>query len=635
LYNCTIFNAPKTKEHALPEATNNFLSDIHDDAYEAPYLERRLTAESLVNAAGRGGESLDGRWNFGVDWYDSCKRAKWFAAADRDADGRPTPVDYDWEAWDRLAVPACWNLERPELLYFEGSGIYTRTFRYLPRTPGERSFLYFEGAAYRTTVFLNGRCLGSHDGASTPFNAEITDAVRADNRIIVVVESRRRADRVPAENTDWFNYGGLYRSVRLLRLPPAFIADWFLRLAPDGGGLALDAEIAAPPSGAPAEGILRLSIAELGLAADLPVRSGRAAGRVAAAPKLWSPESPKLYGVELTFLPTAAPGAAAAPVAATAPGAAATTAADSVADRIGFRDIRVRGRDILLNGRPIFLKGISVHEDRFDLGKTTDEATIRAALAHLKELHGNFLRLAHYPHDARFARLADEAGVLLWEEVPVYWAIAFADPAAYADAANQLAELVKRDRNRASVAVWSVGNENADSDARLGFMSRLAALARELDGSRPVSAACLIDHVNLRIADRLAAHLDLIGVNEYYGWYDPDFGKLPRILANSDPAKPVVITEFGGDARSGERGTVDDLWTEDKQAELYRRQTAVIAACPYVKGMTPWILYDFRCPRRLNRYQEGFNRKGLVAADRTTKKLAFEVLAAFYAGFEA
>jgi beta-glucuronidase len=162
-------------------------------------------------------------------------------------------------------------------------------------------------------------------------------------------------------------------------------------------------------------------------------------------------------------------------------------------------------------------------------------------------------------------------------------------------------------------------------------MSRLAAAARALDGTRPVSAACLVDHERLAIADRLADSLDIIGVNEYYGWYDPDIAKLPRMLENSKPAKPVIVCEFGADARLGQRGSVDDLFTEDKQARLYEEQVAVIGACPYIKGMSPWILYDFRCPRRLNRYQEGFNRKGLVDADRVSKKKAFGVLASFYA----
>jgi beta-glucuronidase len=594
----------------MAEIRANYQAEIHDGDYAAPYAAKRLDSRGLIDISGRETESLNGRWNFGADWYDTCLRARWFLEERSDGSGRPLPLDYDWEAWETMAVPSCWNLEREELRYFEGSGIYTRRFRYLPRSQGERAFLRFEGAQYRTVVFLNGLCLGSHDGGSTPFCVEITGAVRPDNRIIVVVEARRRRDRVPEENTDWFNYGGIYRDVFFIRTPETFIRDWFLRflpevgLAPDGrpGTIALDLRLEGAD-----EADVRLRIPELGIDASAPARNGSASLRVSASPELWRPESPRLYGFEIEW------------------------GKDRVGDRIGFRDIRVEGREILLNGKPIFLKGICVHEDHAITGKTTDEATIRAAIARAKELNCNYLRLAHYPHDGRFARIADEEGMLLWAEVPVYWAIDFANPAVYAEAENQLAELVLRDRNRASVAIWSVGNENADSDERLSFMSRLAASARRLDGTRPVSAACLVDREELAIRDRLADALDIVGVNEYYGWYDPDFEKLPRMLANSEPDKPVVICEFGGDARAGFRGSSDELFSEDMQSRLYVRQLEAIAACPYVKGMSPWILYDFRSPRRLNRHQEGFNRKGLIDADRVTKKKAFAVLRDFYA----
>jgi beta-glucuronidase len=221
---------------------------------------------------------------------------------------------------------------------------------------------------------------------------------------------------------------------------------------------------------------------------------------------------------------------------------------------------------------------------------------------------------------------------LLWEEIPVYWSIAFDNPETYRDAENQLRELILRDRNRAAVILWSVGNENADTESRLSFMSRLVQTAKALDESRLVSAACLINHEKLLIQDRLAEYLDVIGINEYYGWYDPDFNKLPKILNNSRPDKPVIICEFGGGARLGQRGSVDDLFTEDKQKSLYEQQVQAIKQCPYIAGISPWILYDFRCPRRLNRYQQGYNRKGLIDADRTSRKLAFNVMRQFYRG---
>ncbi|MDR2702089.1 MAG: hypothetical protein LBB72_06640 [Spirochaetaceae bacterium] len=614
------------------EKAGNFQAGIHSTGYESEYLEARLDASSLVNITGRETESLNGRWNFAPDLYDTCRRNHWYRDERFDASGNELPLDYDWEGWERITVPSSWNLAKPELLYFEGSGVYTRTFRYFPKTKDERLLLVFEGAAYRTSVFLNGKIIGTHDGASTPFNADISAIVKTDNRIVAVTDARRSPLRIPADNTDWFNYGGIYRDVYLVRLPPVFIKDWFVRLAPDGNfsTILADIEIAdtggvnsgditagGVNAGGNVNGTALLEIPGLSVKQKIAVKDGKGTAAISARPELWSPENPKLYDVSISFSAGGFDGTAGG-------------IADMVMDRIGFREIKAKGQEIFLNGKKVFLRGVCVHEDHFSLGKTTTAETIRETIRDLKEMNGSYLRLAHYPHDRRFARIADEEGVLLWEEVPVYWTVAFDNPAVYTDAENQLSELLLRDRNRASVIIWSVGNENADTDSRLAFMSGLVQKAKTLDDSRLVSAACLVNHEKLLIQDRLGDFLDVIGINEYYGWYDPDFEKLPRLLANSKPEKPVLICEFGGDARSGQRGSKDQLWTEDHQKQLYEKQTEVFKKCPYIAGISPWILYDFRCPRRLNRYQEGFNRKGLIDAERKKRKAAFYVMQKFY-----
>ncbi|MDR1466124.1 MAG: hypothetical protein LBI40_00670 [Treponema sp.] len=595
----------------MGEKPGNYQAEFHNTDYETEYLSPRLDASGLINLAGRKTESLNGKWNFTADLYDTCRRAHWFKGECFDTVSNKKPVDWDWEGWSRISVPASWNLERPELLYFEGFGVYTRTFRYTPQYQDERLFLCFEGVAYSASIFLNGVFVGSHNGASTPFNVDISEKIKTDNRIIVVADARRSPYRIPMENMDWFNYGGIYRDIYLVRTPKVFIKDWFIRLVPDGTYTNIAVDIVLSEN--IGDSVL-LEIPGLSIREKISIQNGYGSLYFCAKPELWSPEVPKLYDVLLTYN-------------------IGMGRTDVVCDTIGFREIRVNGHDILLNGKKIFLKGISVHEDHIILGKTTNDEIIRSTIRDLKEMHGNYLRLAHDPHSRRFAEIASEEGVMLWEEIPVYWAIAFDNPDTYQDAENQLTELILRDRNRASVILWSVGNENADTDSRLTFMSKLAQMVKSLDDSRLVSAACLINHKELQIQDRLTDFLDVIGINEYYGWYDPDISKLSRILINSEQSKPVVICEFGGDARLGQRGSTYDLFTEDKQKAVYDQQITAIKQCPYIAGITPWILYDFRSPRRSNRYQQGFNRKGIIDADRKSRKLSFDVMCQFYKGF--
>jgi beta-glucuronidase len=283
-----------------------------------------------------------------------------------------------------------------------------------------------------------------------------------------------------------------------------------------------------------------------------------------------------------------------------------------------------------LNGNKIILKGISIHEESVLNGKAITVDEIKENFNILKDLNCNYARLAHYPHTEKASRIADQIGLLLWEEIPVYWAIDFGNKLTYEDAQNQLIELIKRDQNRASVIIWSVGNENPDTDERLEFMKSLALKAKVTDPSRLVSAACLVDRINLVIIDRLAEYLDIIGVNEYYGWYEPDINDLKKLFNNSKPEKPVIISEFGADARAGARGSADDLWTEDKQLSVYNIQFSTFKEIPYIKGISPWILFDFRCPRRNNPFQQFYNRKGLLSEDKKIKKMAYYCLKDFY-----
>ncbi|MEO1112492.1 MAG: glycoside hydrolase family 2 TIM barrel-domain containing protein [Pseudomonadota bacterium] len=582
----------------------NALQALHDEDYDLPFNTQSLNHDSLIFMGGRACESLNGNWNFCVDLLDTGLRQKWFAMLPEAPENRTEPWDYDPYMGETVPVPSNWAVLKDKWYFFEGSAWYTRPLDVETLDEDKRRFLHFGAASYDCKIFLNGAFLGNHYGASTPFCVELTGLLNPGrNWLMACVNNTRTRDRVPMRNTDWFNYGGLYRDVSLFETPRALIKDFFLYLVPDGtfSNVCAEVEVCGATSGE-----ARLSIPGLSVEATIPVRDGRGRITLAVRPELWSPDSPVLYDTDLIF------------------------GADRVSDRVGFRQIERDGTEILLNGEPLFLRGISVHEDDAALGKVTNEADLRRRFEHARDLGCNYLRLAHYPHDGLAARLADELGFLLWEEIPVYWAIDFANPATLRDAENQLTELIKRDRNRASVIIWSVGNENPDTDARLDFMRGLAETARKLDPTRLTSAACLVNHAANRIEDRLTDHIDIIGLNEYYGWYEENFDDLAAIGRNSDPGKPVVISETGADGVIGENGPERGLFSEDYMAEVYRKQIAVLRELDYVKGMSPWILYDFRVERRQNIFQNGYNHKGLIAADKKTKKKAFHILADYY-----
>lgn len=600
-YNKNIIIIPIKRESKTMDKPKIYMSDIHLEDYTEQYEGKQATADTMIFDSGRRRTLLNGEWQYAVDQYDTCLRQQWFKEKRFDENGYTIPVDYSFDEWPVMHLPCCWNTLEEKYLLYDGSMVFTRKFLYAPKD--EKVVLKVGAANYLCRVFLNGEYVGMHRGGSTPAYFDITDFLEKENRIMLVVDSTRRAEQVPTENTDWFNYGGVYRDIELIYLPQTHIKDFKIALVPDStySKISASLELSDVVSGA-----AELSIEELGIKEQIQIEDGAGAIVIEAKLELWTPENPKLYEVKVSC------------------------GEDCVSDKIGFREIKVEQREILLNGKPIFLRGISCHEESVENGKAlTDEERIEN-IKLAKELGCNFMRIAHYPHSERMAKLADELGILLWEEIPVYWAIRFEREKTYEDAQNQLMELMKRDWNRASVIVWSVGNENADTDERLSFMSRLANCAHELGGNRLVSAACLVDSEKNMIADRLIEYLDVIGINEYCGWYTPDFEKLPQLMENSDPQKPVIITEFGADALPKHHGTIADKGTEECQAYVYERQIETLRHIDYIKGMTPWILYDFRCPRRTSYIQNYYNRKGLLSADKKYKKMAFDILQKFY-----
>jgi beta-glucuronidase len=580
---------------------------------------RAQVAPLIANIGGRSTTSLNGRWQAIVDPYDvgfldyraqPLKNNNAFFKNYKPK-SKSELVEYDFDTAGYLNVPGDWNTQRESLLFYEGSVWYKRSFDFA-KSPKKRLFVHFGAVNYQASVYLNGEELGQHEGGFTPFDFEITDRVRAqDNFLILRVNNTRGIDQVPTVNTDWWNYGGITRPVTLVEVPETFIQDYSLQLEKGStnqikGWLQLN--------GPQLRQSVTLRISETGLSKTFQAHGG---GRVEfsfrANLTLWSPENPKLYTVELS------------------------TETDHLTERIGFRSIAVRGTDILLNGKPLFLRGISIHEESpLRSGRAWSEDDARTLLGWARELGCNFVRLAHYPHNEAMLRMADQMGVLVWEEVPVYWTIQWENAGTLRNAGNQLYELITRDRNRAALIIYSVANETPISEARNRFLSQLIQQAHSSDPTRLVSAALQEEEVqnggrlSIRINDPIASELDVMGGNEYIGWYAHSIPDLDTTDWSSKYDKPMILSEFGADALFGKHGDAQIRWTEEYQGALYQHQIAMLKRIPFLCGTTPWILKDFRSPRRtLPGIEDYFNRKGLLS-DHGEKKKAFFVLQEFY-----
>ena len=575
-------------------------------------------APQIVNVYGRKTISLDGLWKTIVDPYENgyynyrmaphSDEASYFADKDFDAD-RTVLYEYNFNTGRNLIVPGDWNTQRDDLYYYEGTIWYRNVFDYRPRND-KRTFIYFGAANYEAIVGLNGKKIARHKGGYTPFNVEVTGKLKEKgNSLVVKVDNKRHADGVPTLNSDWWNYGGLTRSVMIVETPMTFIRDYCVQLDPDDPGMI---EGWVQLDGEQAEQEIEVSIPELKVCRKVRTDGkGFAAFSFKAKPVCWSPDNPKLYDVTLS------------------------SETDAIADRIGFRTVRTSGTDILLNGEPVFCKGVSIHEEMpySGSGRAYSEEHARILLGWAKEMGCNFVRLAHYPHNEHMVRVAEEMGLMVWSEIPVYWTIQFDNPETYANAEAQLVDMITRDRNRANVIIWSVANETPHGDARLDFLKRLIAKAREMDSTRLVSAAMEkdnIDAVTVTVKDELIDYVDLISFNQYVGWYDGSSEKCDRMNWVFDIRKPVFISEFGGGAVYGRHGDVTERFTEEYQEDLYQRSVNMFDRIEGLAGTTPWILKDFRSPRRqIVGIQDDFNRKGLIS-DQGGKKKAFYVMKRWY-----
>jgi len=613
-------------------AQNPFVREVKD-VPEAPLL---------TNVYSRDSQSLAGIWKSLVQPTDSPFAAMIPMVAE------PTSLsdhrEFSFENGLTLNVPGDWNTQDDRLFFYEGTVWYKKEFTH-KTPPGKRTFLYFSAVNYHAEVYLNKKLVCAHRGGFTPFNCDVTETLKEKNELYVRVNNELGKTDIPSVYTDWLNYGGITRDVKLVDVPKSFIQNYHIQLARDqknriSGWVQL--------AGAEAAKTVTLAIPELMIKRTIETGDkGYGAFEVPAKPILWSPESPKLYAVSLT------------------------TVTDQIEDRIGFRTISVRGNQIVLNGEPVFLKGISIHEEAPNgEGRAYSPEHAETLLGWARELGCNYVRLAHYTHNEHMLRAADRLGLMVWAEIPLWGGETdFSDPVVFERAQKQMTEMITRDRNRASIILWGLSNETRITDERNAFFTKFNDFVHQCDPTRPTTAALLFlphdlmqneyaqalegqstpEEWTVEIRDPLGNIVDVAGINQYIGWYYSGFAGLMsnvpskharktmldnmhRIRFKTGLNKPILISETGGGAKAGLHFDENKLATfsEELQALIYRRQLEMLEKQKNICGLSPWLLKDFRSAMRLYQgMQDYWNLKGLVADD-GRKKMAFKVLQDYY-----
>lgn len=573
-----------------------------------------LHAQNLLqNIQDREKKSLDGLWEAIVDplengYYNHSLGLRKNGYFKNQQMEKPYDlIEYDFDHSYRLNVPGDWNTQMEKLYYYEGTIWYKKTF--LNPNKDGRVLIYFEGVNYQCKVFLNGEHLGDHTGGFSPFYFDVTEKLEESNDLILKVDNKRIREAVPTVNFDWWNYGGITRSVSLVFLNDTYISDYSLRLA-NRSTNEINGWVKVKGT-SPAGKNVKITIPDLKKSVEVTTNDeGYGNFSIKAKPTLWQPSNPKLYQVSLYL------------------------GEEKITDEIGFKRIEVQNNDILLNGKPIFLRGISMHEEApFGGGRLTTPEQATVLLTWAKELGCNFIRLAHYPHNEFTVRLAEKMGLLIWSEVPVYWTIDYDNPETYQNAEQQLTDMIERDKNRVGIALWSVANETPVNDSRLVFLRKLIDQARSIDDSRLITAALNTQSSEGNktiIDDPLGEFIDVIGINSYCGWYGGRPFECSDMVWENPYNKPMIMSEVGAGALVGLHGTADDRWSEEYQSEVYKYNLEMLEKIDFLAGVSPWILMDFRSPRRnLRHIQKDYNRKGLIS-ENGIRKQAFYILQEYY-----
>jgi beta-glucuronidase len=556
---------------------------------------------------------LGGGWRFRLDPHDAGQRAGWWHGA----------TDAGWKA---VSLPHVFD-HRPLPQLFRGTvGWYARSLVVPPAPAGFGWAVRFEQVRRVASVWLNGRLLGVHRDPYTPFDLALSGLRPGANSLVVRVDNRKGAD--PREG--WWNWGGITRPVTLLARGPVVLSDLgllsTLRCPPGGpcGPAAVTVDgwvtnrssapvtpqvaigLSRPHSSSSATGSTTLSRLAPGATAhvhfSVPVRGPR---------ELWTPSHPRLYDAVVRTT-------------------VGSTVAQSDRRAVGLRSVAVHNGMLYLNGRRIEVQGASIQEDLPGRGPALRPADLDTIVSELRAVHATATR-AQYLLSAGLLDRLDRAGILVWSQAPIYHRDALlTTPAQRAEALATVRGTVLEARSHPSVITHSVANELSPEPDRVPstrtFLLAAADLARGLDPTLPVSLDLLSYPGFPR--ERTYAKFDLLGINNYFGWYPghadhstanpADLAPFLRQTHARYPAQAMVMTEFGAEATL--TGPARDKQTYAFQQDYLRRTLALVDALPFMNGALYWTLREFAVKphwdggaRRPDSPHDSIHHKGLLS----------------------
>ncbi|MBC8987313.1 glycoside hydrolase family 2 protein [Pedobacter sp. N36a] len=565
--------------------------------------------------------------------------------------GRETiPFNANWQFYfaynfeqgikkETVNLPHTWNAN--EVLegvaeYKRSAAIYENSLNVLKEWGAKRLFLYFEGANSVATVFVNNKAVAEHKGGYTGFAVEITDYVKpGNNSIAVQVSNAYRLDVIPLHG-DFNIYGGLHRPVSLILTEKNCISP----LDYGSSGVYLTQK-AVSENSADLEILTKLSLSDaknLSLKTTLfdqtgkeirsithPVNTGAGAGRTTQiktqmriqSPHLWNGKAdPYLYSVAVDLLEDG-------------------KVTDHISQPLGFRYYSVDpDKGFFLNGKYLDLYGAGRHEDWSGKGSALTDADHDQDMELMKEMGATAARLTHYPHSKHFYDLCDQNGMVLWSEIPFvgpggYTGTGYVkDPQLEENTKKMLKELIRQNYNHPSVCFWGLFNElKLNYDDPQPFIKELNELAKAEDPGRLTTLASNLGPANFTDLT------DLMGWNQYFGWYGGSFDQVAKWADQTHqalPGKPISISEYGAGASPFKH--IEELTApeakgrfhpEEWQTAFHEKHWEELKKRPYIWGKFIWVLADFGSGIRTEGDNNGINDKGLVTYDRKIKKDAF------------